>query len=239
MIRCVKSNFCEGVKTTILCWILSFIFFADGFHQTLWGWGMIIVIAAPLFAFTDFVQDRLKVEWRNWLTKEMLHAYYTKKAYYLIHQQNNDLDNPDQVSPECLPSNMCFKPLDRKGQIFNSILESAFPWFEYTKSSKRWEDFSGCHQPFLIWPLPNQKFQCCYWYSSSIRGAWYFKTSVVAAICYFGTLCLLDSRFMIHLKEIFYGDQIADSFIQFEESEVRHCNNKETTLTMSKLRLAF
>ena len=56
-----------------------------------------IVIAAPTFAATDFVQDRLKVEWRNWLTTEMLNAYYAKRSYYHIHQKSDDLDNPDQV----------------------------------------------------------------------------------------------------------------------------------------------
>ena len=70
---------------------------ADGFQKALWGWGVVIIIAAPLFALTDFVQERLKVEWRNWLTKEMLAAYYAKRAYYQIHQKNSEVDNPDQV----------------------------------------------------------------------------------------------------------------------------------------------
>jgi putative ATP-binding cassette transporter len=68
-----------------------------GFYKALWGFASLIMVAAPLFAVTDFVEDRLKVEWRGWLTKKMLNSYYSNRSFYKLHQCNSSLDNPDQV----------------------------------------------------------------------------------------------------------------------------------------------
>ena len=72
---------------------------AVGFYKALWGFGSLIMVAAPLFAATDFVEDRLKVEWRAWLTKSLLASYYTNRSFYRLHQYDATLDNPDQVWP--------------------------------------------------------------------------------------------------------------------------------------------
>ena len=71
--------------------------YAAGFHRALWAWIYIIIGAAPLFAISDYIQDRLKIEWRKWLSTEMLRGYYANRAYYVIHQRQTGLDNPDQV----------------------------------------------------------------------------------------------------------------------------------------------
>lgn len=70
---------------------------AGGFHKAVWSFAGIIAVAAPLFAATDFVGDRLKLEWRAWLTKTVLSAYYANRSYYKLHQLENSLDNPDQA----------------------------------------------------------------------------------------------------------------------------------------------
>jgi hypothetical protein len=38
---------------------------AGGFYGAIWKYAFIILIAAPLFAATDFVELRLVLEWRR------------------------------------------------------------------------------------------------------------------------------------------------------------------------------
>lgn len=74
-------------------------FRAVNFQKAVWGFGGIILLAAPLFALTDFVEDRMKVEWRQWLTTKLLDGYYSNRSYYRLHQHELSVDNPDQVCP--------------------------------------------------------------------------------------------------------------------------------------------
>lgn len=45
---------------------------AAGFHAAVWDFVLIIVVAAPLFALTDYVDSCLTVAWRKWLTQHMI-----------------------------------------------------------------------------------------------------------------------------------------------------------------------
>jgi hypothetical protein len=45
---------------------------AASFHAAVWDFLLIIVVAAPLFALTDFVDSCLTVAWRKWLTQHMI-----------------------------------------------------------------------------------------------------------------------------------------------------------------------
>ena len=63
----------------------------------MWGFAGIILIAAPLFTVSDFVEDRLVLEWRSWLTRELLTGYYANRSFFKLHQYTGTLDNPDQV----------------------------------------------------------------------------------------------------------------------------------------------
>ena len=56
----------------------------------------IIALAVPLFAGTEYVEARVTLEWRNWLSAELLRGYYSQRAFYRIGQQKS-IDNPDQV----------------------------------------------------------------------------------------------------------------------------------------------
>ena len=40
---------------------------AGGFYGAIWKYAFIILIAAPLFAATDFVELRLVLEWRRYI----------------------------------------------------------------------------------------------------------------------------------------------------------------------------
>ena len=70
---------------------------AAGFLKAVWGFAAIILVAAPLFAATDFVGDRLKLEWRSWLTQNILSAYHANRSFYKLHGCGETLDNPDQA----------------------------------------------------------------------------------------------------------------------------------------------
>lgn len=55
-------------------------------------------MAAPLFAATDFIEGRIKLEWRRWLCREFMNSYYSNRAFFRLHQQTDvEIDNPDQV----------------------------------------------------------------------------------------------------------------------------------------------
>ena len=58
---------------------------------------VIIIIACPLFAIADWVEQRLTLEWRNWLTSYLLRAYFADRSFFKLKQQAGSLDNPDQV----------------------------------------------------------------------------------------------------------------------------------------------
>ena len=50
-----------------------------------------------MFAATDFVEMRLVLEWRRWLTQHLLAGYFANRTFYQLHHQLGLLDNPDQV----------------------------------------------------------------------------------------------------------------------------------------------
>ena len=58
---------------------------------------LVILVASPLVASADFVESRLVLEWRRFLTQKLLKGYYSNRAYFRLHQQVGLLDNPDQA----------------------------------------------------------------------------------------------------------------------------------------------
>ena len=70
---------------------------AGGFYLAIWKYAGIILLAAPLFAASDFVEQRLVLEWRRWLTTHIMAGYFANRAFYNLHHQLGLLDNPDQV----------------------------------------------------------------------------------------------------------------------------------------------
>lgn len=70
---------------------------AEGFYKAVKKFVIIILLACPLFALADWVEQRLTLEWRNWLTSYLLRAYFANRAFFKLKQQSGSLDNPDQV----------------------------------------------------------------------------------------------------------------------------------------------
>ncbi|MBE9137909.1 ABC transporter ATP-binding protein/permease [Nodosilinea sp. LEGE 07088] len=56
----------------------------------------VLVAYAPLLAGYDYLQKRLGLEWRRWLTGRFVGDYFGDRAFYNIQQFQPDIDNPDQ-----------------------------------------------------------------------------------------------------------------------------------------------
>ncbi|GLJ54902.1 hypothetical protein SUGI_1178820 [Cryptomeria japonica] len=66
-----------------------------GFHRATWQFIGIVIVATPLYAFHDYLQDLLCIEWRIWLTDFLLSNYFVNRAYFDLKMEGK-LDNPDQ-----------------------------------------------------------------------------------------------------------------------------------------------
>lgn len=44
------------------------------------------------------MQARLKLEWRRFLTQQLLRAYFSRRAFFNLKLQAAGIDNPDQVT---------------------------------------------------------------------------------------------------------------------------------------------
>jgi len=84
---------------------------APGFKRAVLRYAGIIAAAAPLFALSDWVEDRLKLAWRAWLASSLMGDYFGGAAFYRLHlvtaadcAEGGDpaaavaatVDNPDQ-----------------------------------------------------------------------------------------------------------------------------------------------
>ncbi|PSN14721.1 ABC transporter ATP-binding protein [filamentous cyanobacterium CCT1] len=56
----------------------------------------VLVAYAPLLAGYDYLQKRLGLEWRRWLTGRFVGDYFRDRAFYDIQQFQPGIDNPDQ-----------------------------------------------------------------------------------------------------------------------------------------------
>ncbi|NJL49662.1 MAG: ABC transporter ATP-binding protein/permease [Leptolyngbyaceae cyanobacterium SM2_5_2] len=56
----------------------------------------VLIAYAPLLAGYDYLQKRLGLEWRRWLTERFVGDYFRDRAFYNVQQFQPDIDNPDQ-----------------------------------------------------------------------------------------------------------------------------------------------
>ena len=68
----------------------------DAFYAAIRRYLLVIVIAAPLFAMYSYVQSLVALEWRLWLTRELLRKYFANRAYFALKSEGKHADNPDQ-----------------------------------------------------------------------------------------------------------------------------------------------
>ena len=65
---------------------------------------VILVLYAPLFGSYNYLQNRLGLFWRRWLTNRFLTNYFSHQAFYQLNNSNAEIDNPDQRIAEDVKS---------------------------------------------------------------------------------------------------------------------------------------
>ena len=68
---------------------------APTFWRFLWVYAGVFVVGTPLVVYYSYVQDKLSLHWRQWLTQHFIDRYFQNRAYYDI-DANPSIDNPDQ-----------------------------------------------------------------------------------------------------------------------------------------------
>ncbi|MEM8718490.1 MAG: ABC transporter ATP-binding protein/permease [Cyanobacteria bacterium P01_G01_bin.39] len=73
----------------------------DRFWQTIISLCLIIVISVPLLSFKTYVESRLALNWRKWLTDKYLYQYLEQRRFYYLNTYSS-IDNPDRTIAEDL-----------------------------------------------------------------------------------------------------------------------------------------
>jgi putative ATP-binding cassette transporter len=58
-------------------------------------WGGVFVVLTVVAVFKAFTEDRLRLWWREWLTRHLFKRYLASRTYYRLNGRQ-DVDNPDQ-----------------------------------------------------------------------------------------------------------------------------------------------
>lgn len=68
------------------------------FWSTVRNYLLILIIYVPLFAGFSYLQNKLGLYWRRWLTHRFLNKYFDNRAFYDLSNLKKDtnIDNPDQ-----------------------------------------------------------------------------------------------------------------------------------------------
>ena len=76
----------------------------DRFTKTIYLFLGILIIYVPLSASFGYIQTKLGIYWRRWLTHSFLNRYFSNRAFYELGNFNTDIDNPDQRISEDIKS---------------------------------------------------------------------------------------------------------------------------------------
>src|SRR5689334_17825559 len=58
-------------------------------------WAGVFVAATAVEAFKRYTEGRLRLRWREWLTRHLIGKYLSGRVYYRLNGRR-DIDNPDQ-----------------------------------------------------------------------------------------------------------------------------------------------
>ncbi|WP_027938510.1 ABC transporter ATP-binding protein/permease [Anaeroarcus burkinensis] len=68
----------------------------SAFFSALGDWGIFTALFMVLSVYELYLQQRLEIRWRTWLTETYLKDWLSQQAYYLLEMLEPDIDNPDQ-----------------------------------------------------------------------------------------------------------------------------------------------
>ncbi|MGL5063639.1 MAG: ABC transporter ATP-binding protein/permease [Microcoleus sp.] len=63
----------------------------------------VFVVGTPIVVIYRYIQDKLGLYWREWMTNQFLNRYFQNRAYYEINS-HKEIDNPDQRISEDIKS---------------------------------------------------------------------------------------------------------------------------------------
>lgn len=66
------------------------------FSQTVLIFVGVLIVYAPLLGGYSYLQDRLGLFFRRWLTNSFLDNYFSNRAFYNLNSSSTEIDNPDQ-----------------------------------------------------------------------------------------------------------------------------------------------
>lgn len=101
----------------------------DRFWESVVTYLLILVIYVPLVAGFAYIQNKLGLYWRRWLTQYMVSRYLSDRAFYQIGNFKTDIDNPDQRIAQDI-NNFCLGSLS----FILIILSSTFDVIGYSTS---------------------------------------------------------------------------------------------------------
>lgn len=101
------------------------------FTAAVWQFVGVILAATPMFAFADYVEARLKLEWRRWLTVRLLTAYFADRAFFNLKLRDSGVDNPDARICDDIPKfadTSVFLVLSIVRKVFNCVAFAGVLW---------------------------------------------------------------------------------------------------------------
>ncbi|HLO47194.1 MAG TPA: ABC transporter ATP-binding protein/permease [Kamptonema sp.] len=77
---------------------------ASNYWKYLYVYAGVFVVGTPIVVIYRYIQDKLSLYWREWMTNKFLDKYFENRAYYEINSRKNEIDNPDQRISEDVKS---------------------------------------------------------------------------------------------------------------------------------------
>lgn len=86
-----------------------------GFYAAVRAFAWLIVVAAPLFSFSSWVEERLVLAWRAHLTRHLARAYFSDRSFYHI-QMHSDAGSGGLEGPAGEAAGGSVGPIDNPDQ---------------------------------------------------------------------------------------------------------------------------
>lgn len=68
---------------------------APKFFKLLWVYAVVFVVGTPIVVLYSWVQSKLSLRWRKWMTAKLLDKYLANRNFYRLNH-NSEIDNPDE-----------------------------------------------------------------------------------------------------------------------------------------------
>jgi vitamin B12/bleomycin/antimicrobial peptide transport system ATP-binding/permease protein len=66
-----------------------------GFYRSIWLFLLVTAVATPTAVFYEYFKGKLSLDWREWITKNLIDRYMANRNYYRINGDER-VDNPDE-----------------------------------------------------------------------------------------------------------------------------------------------